>query len=170
MTQNFGSIVPFTVKDIYLGIKYGAGETGLTGIEFSISGWDPQVLWLQPVESVTSPAANIMLNSPIAPVDTTQTGGMNVAWPSCIVGSQALLRFTVVWMNPVPPMNLVLQVRHRYPPSNPQFGLAGPVLVDCALPPPEGYIAVRIAGGSYVLNPVVQTEGKTWGKVKGLYR
>ena len=170
LTQSFGTLAPFTLKQFYLGTKLSAEEPGLTGIEFSISGWDPQVLALQLMESVTSPPANIMMNLPMAPVDTTQTGGMNVAWPACIVGSQALLRFTVVWMNPVPPVNLVLQVRHRYPPSNTRYGLAGPVLVDCTQPPPEGWIAVRIAGGSYVFNPVVQAEGRTWGVVKGLYR
>ena len=76
----------------------------------------------------------------------------------------------VVWMAPTPPSNLVLQVQHRYPPSNPLYGLAGPVFTDCTTTMPDMFIAVRIAGGSYVLNPVVQVDRATWGNIKGLYR
>jgi hypothetical protein len=170
MTQSFGTLTPFTSKDLYLGIQLADGQTGLTGVEFSISGIDPAVLWVQNVQSVTTPGATILLGSIVAPQDTTQRGGMNAAWPVCIVGSQALLRITLAWIDPTPPVNLMLRVGHRYPPSNPTYGLSGPILIDCAMPPPEGYRPVRIRGGIYVFNPVVQTSTGTWGTVKGLYR
>jgi hypothetical protein len=170
MTQNFGTIAPFTLKNVYLGIEFGSGETGLTVVEFSVSGIDPTVLWLQSMECLTAEAPAAMFGSLPAPADTTQAGGMAIGWSHCVAGSQALFRIPMVWMNPIPPSDLVLQVRHRYPPSNPQYGLLGPVFTQCHVP---DYPAVLARGNRYVLNPsspVVQVEGATWSRTKALYR
>jgi hypothetical protein len=89
-----------------------------------------------------------------------------MAWTTCILGSQALVKLTLLWLGP-PPESRVLRVTHRYPPTNPNYGLGGPMATDCIYPYFNPY---RLNGGSYVLNPVVPVTGTAWTVVKSLYR
>jgi hypothetical protein len=167
----FGDIVPFVTKDIYLGVQFAPPETGLTGIEFSISGLqsggNPL---LTNLESVTTPPAAIILGNPFAPADTSATsagtGGMNVAWSECHAGSQALLRLRLLALGPI--ANHVLRVMHRFPPTNPLYGRTNPIVVRCEAN--NSFVAIRVTGAEYVLNGVVATEGATWSGMKQLFR
>jgi hypothetical protein len=184
MVTNYGTIAPNTIKEIYLGMQFGAGESSLAGIEFSIAGIrqvEDGVLLLG-WEGVSTPLPAISLGTIPAPADTAatsaQTGGIDIAWASCVVGNQALLKITLLSMAPL--SNKVFRVMHRFPPSNPMYGFAHPMLARCDSPV---FTAVRAHGGCYIANwdgttavncalvdvPVATTRA-TWGSVKGMYR
>jgi hypothetical protein len=172
MLTNFGDITPGVPKDLYLGIRLTPAVQGLVVIEFSVAGvrLAEDGILIVTVEGVTNPLPNILLGTVPAPADTSassnQVGGMAVAWPSCIVGSQALLRIQILTFAPIPNGKRLL-VMHRFPPTNPNFGLAHPAIALCDAPI---YTPLLVRGGDYILNPVIQVEGKTWSGVKDLYR
>ncbi len=149
LTSQTGTMAAFTAKDIYLGIKYAGAFDGLTGIELSISGirqTEDGIL----VTSVTPLVpASVVLGGPIAPADTSatssETGGMNIAWASCLTGDQALVKITLLTFSTI--TNKVLEVKHKYPPSNPEWHT--PIFVQCDAPT---YTATRVTGGCFGLN------------------
>lgn len=175
--SNFGVSAPFVAKDIYLSIDLAAPETGVTGIEFSVAGITGSPLLVIGVTPLIP--APVVLGSLAAPADTSATsvgtGGMNIAWPTCLAGDRALVKVTL--FHPVPVVNQVLRVMHRFPTTNILYNKR-PVLVRCDAPT---FTAVRINGGCYVLNPngdpgtpcpigPVAVEGRTWTGVKQLFR
>ena len=184
MLTNYGTVTPMVAKDIYIGFKPGPGLPGLVVIEFSVSGMrqaEDGILFLS-VEGITSPLPSVVLGSLLAPADTSatsvQTGGMDMAWSNCVSGPSSLAKVTFVTLAPI--SNKVFRVMHRFPPSNPHYGKAKPVVVGCDAPT---YSAWRVLGGCYIANwdgttpvncqlidvPVASTPA-TWGSVKGLYR
>lgn len=183
MIHNFGAVSAGTPKDIYLGVKLGAGETGVTTIEFSISNMrqvEDNILVVG-TEGLTDPQPNIFLGSVQAPADTSSgtagTGGSNIAWPSCVTStSQALIKITFLSFAPV--SNKVFVIKHRYPPTNTFYPY--PLFTRCD--PPE-YTKVAVPGGCYIAgwdgttNPVNlcaakigAVENETWTGMKQLYR
>jgi hypothetical protein len=184
MLTNYGTVTPMVQKDIYIGFKPGPELPGLVVIELSVSGMrqaEDGILLLN-VEGVTSPLPNVVLGSLLAPADTSaasvQTGGIDIAWQRCVAAPASLVKVTFVTMAPI--SNKVFRVMHRFPPSNPLYGLAGPAVVGCDAP---NYSAWRVQGGCYIANwdgttPVncqvndvpVAASPATWGTVKGMYR
>jgi hypothetical protein len=165
----FGDIVPFTFKDIYMGVKFASPETGLTVAEFSISGLqEGSNLLLGAFEPVTPIPPNFIYGSPPAPPDTSATstgqGGMDAAWHDCVIGSQALFRLRLMAMGPI--ANHVLRIMHRFPTSNPNY-LRSPIYTRCDSP---FFTPVRVTGLDYTLNGVVSVEGNSWSVMKQLYR
>lgn len=176
MVNNFGAMSAGTPKEIYLGVILGGAETGVTGIEFSIAGVRQDtdgilVLSAEPIVPTT-----VILGSVPAPADTssttTGTGGMNIAWSSCLAGSQALVKITLLSFTPV--SNKVFRVKRKYPPGNPAF--AAPLIVRCDTPV---FSKAKVPGGCYIAGytgtplpacPPVGVEESTWGNVKGLWR
>jgi hypothetical protein len=172
LLTNFGDITPGVLKDLYLGIRFTPGVLGLQGIELSVAGvrWPEDGILITNVEGVTNPLPLVILGTLPAPADTSAssvgTGGMNVAWNACMFGTRALLRITLLTFAPVP-NNKRLRVMHRFPPSNPAFGLAHPVITLCDEP---NFTPLLVTGGDYILNPVIRVEGETWSRVKEFYR
>lgn len=180
LNTNCGTVTPLTPKDLYVGVNLSATEAGVTGIEFSIANMrqTEDGILVTATEGVTPIAPNVMLGSVQAPADTsatsTQSGGMNVAWAACVGGTKlALLKVTILTFSPI--TDKVFTVMHKFPPSNPNFGIAGPVAIRCDIPV---YTPLKISGGYYVANPSaspprvcqVAVAPQTWGSVKGLYR
>jgi hypothetical protein len=171
LLTNFGDIMPNVAKDLYLGIHFSPPVQGLAAIEFSIAGVrqvEDGILVID-VQGVTNPLPNVILGTVPAPADTSATssqiGGMVAAWPDCVAGSQALLRIRILTFAPIPNGKRLL-VMHRFPPSNPNYGRAHPVIILCDEPT---FTPFLVTGGDYILNPVIQVEGKTWSGVKDLY-
>lgn len=175
LSKNFGTTTPFVAKEVFVGINLGNGRTGVTGIEFSITGFNPANVLVTNTEGATPVAPNVLLGSVGAPADTTTgSGGMNAAWMECVVGSGPLLKLTLLPINATP--NTILRVLHKFPPSNPNF-LQSPVITACDNPT---YTPSRVKGGCYVLawdgstNPTecpleTPVAPSTWSKVKTLY-
>lgn len=172
----YGTISVGTPKSVYLGICLGPGETGLTGIEFSVQGLDD--LFIVGTDYIAAPS--VALGTVAAPPDGSGTGGLNVAWASCQAGSQALVRIQLFAFATV--TNRVLRVARKYPPSSPNYNNQ-PVMTRCD---PPKFTAVRVRGDCYVLNfdglpnigcdpfgrPAcsVSVEATTWTRVKTLYQ
>ncbi len=176
LTTNCGTIGIGTPKDVYLGIRLTGAETGVTGIEFSVAGLDG--LLLIGTEPIT-PATLVFGTAP-APADTSATsagqGGMNIAWATCLSGSQQLVKLSLLSFGAQ--TDKVLKVMHKFPPSNLGFNLK-PVLSRCD---PPTFTMVRIGTGCYTLNPSLPggtpgckcystpVEAKTWSAMKRLYQ
>lgn len=175
-TTNCGTIGVGAPKDVYLGVRLSGAETGVSGIEFSIAGMEG--LLLIGTEALTP--ASVTLGSPPAPADTsatsTGTGGMNVAWATCLSGSQQLIKLSLLSFGPQ--ADKVLKVMHKFPPSNLNYNLHA-VLTRCD---PPNFTAVRVSTGCFTLNPSdpagppgcrcfsTPVEAKTWGAMKRLYQ
>lgn len=176
MVNNFGAMGAGTPKDIYVGLRLGAAESGITGIEFSIAGIRQAedgilVLAVEPVVPTT-----IVIGTAPAPADTTTsstgTGGLNIAWSSCVTGSQALVKISLLSFAPV--TNKVFRVKRKYPPGNPAF--AAPLIVRCDAP---NFTKAKVPGGCYIAGytgtplpacPPVGVDEQTWSNIKGLFR
>lgn len=160
MTQNSG-IMDGPMKSVWVGMPVDGPLGGRsTGYEFSILGLDAftTVLTQYPI------APNIALGDVAAPPDTTMgTGGLNVAWPTCLPPGQAFLELQLFDLDP--PQNHVLRVLKRFPPSNPQFPY--PRAFTCDAP---CFCVFVLRGETYILNPTVQTEATQWTAIKSLYR
>jgi hypothetical protein len=150
LTQRTGTITPGIVKDLYVGIKYAGPFDGLTGLEFSISGLrqvEDGILVLS-VDDLTGVSPFILLGTVPSPADTSaasaDTGGINVAWGSCITGSQALLKVSILTFTTI--SEKVIWVKRRYPPTNEAFHT--PVVYQCDV----DFTATRVTGGCYGLN------------------
>jgi hypothetical protein len=175
LSKNFGTTTPFVAKEIYVGINLGNGRTGVSTIEFSITGFNPANVLVTNTEGATPIAPNVLLGSVQAPADTTTgSGGMNAAWMECVVGSGPLLKLTLLPINATP--NTILRVVRKFPTSNPNF-LQSAVITACDNP---NYTPSRVKGGCYVLawdgttNPTecplfTGVASTTWGTVKTLY-
>jgi hypothetical protein len=169
MTTTSASVLPGTPTDIYLGIQFDpeGRETGLTGIEFSISGITDGLL-LAGVDFVV-PTSLWVCPVP-APSDPPCFTNTDISWNSCLVGSQALMKLTLIGLGPNP--DKVLQVGPRHPPSSPLWNT--PVITRCD---PPTYTAVRVTGGCFVVNPTgaeppcaVGVVVAGWTGIKQLYR
>lgn len=171
---NWVDVPPFTPTVVYLGMQLGAGQTGVTGVEFSIHGFDSSTLILQDVTPLEP--ATVVGTAP-APADTSAgssgTGGMNIAWPGCMPGTRALASMTLLSLS-TSITDRVIKVLRKFPPSSPNYNNK-PVLVGCDIPV---YTAARITGGCFIVNysgnPVgtcaLGTAPSTWSGVKELFR
>ncbi len=176
MTSNRGTVLPFAIKDIYVGIQYSSGFSQLSGIEFSITGLRSDVdgiigLAFEPL----APGA-VTIGTIPSPADTSATsvgtGGINIAWPGCLDGNRALVKISFFSFTPI--SNKVITLKRRYPTTNPTFWHT-PIFVQCDAPV---FSIVRVSGGCYGINvppgplpcdAVVGIERTTWSQVKSLY-
>lgn len=174
--SRYGTISVGIPKPVYVGICFAPGETGLTSVEFSVEGLDGLLI----TASIPLIPTALTLGSIAAPSSPNGTGGINIAWASCLQGSQALLKVELLTFTPV--ANQVLRIAHKYPPSNPNYNLQ-PVLTRCDDPE---FTSVRLRGGCYILNwdqvttvncypfelspCTVGIARSTWTQVKALYR
>ena len=177
MTKTYGRVSPGETKEIYLGIHYGSGYTGLTGIEFSVAGIRPTDGFVVVGVDGVDPEFFRIGNTILAPVDTSATsvgtGGLNFAWSHCLAGDQPLVRITLLCTAQVE--NQVIEVKRKYPTSNRAWRT--PILTLCDDP---YFHAVRLTAGCYVMNwngdPIpcldipVGTAPSTWTGVKALFR
>jgi len=179
LVNNFGAMAAGTPKDIFLGVTVPAGETGLTGVEFSIAGMrqvEDGILVL----SVTPIPAATVIGSVQAPADTsmssTGTGGANIAWSECqgiSGGSLAIARIQLLSFTPV--VDKVFKVKRKYPVSNMMNYPFNAVLVRCDFPV---FTTVKMREGCYIAgysgaplaNCSVAVEEETWSGVKQLFR
>jgi len=149
LTAPTGTLVPGVPKDLYLGIKFADFFHGLTGLEFSIAGvrQDTDGILVLTVEPLV--LTSVIIGSVQSPADTSassrETGGMSIAWPSCLTGDQALLRIKILALAPV--SDRVLRVIRKYPTSNRQWNT--PVFTMCDDPV---FTSVRLSGNCYGLN------------------
>jgi hypothetical protein len=179
LTSCSGTLPPGTPTDLFVGIRFDpAGRfNALSGFEISIAGLGGDLL-LGGFD--VPPPCVWTLGSAPAPADTsatsTGTGGMTLSYCSCMSGSQALLKLTLIAFRPL--TDRVLQVKRKYPPSSPEWNT--PVLFQCDAP---NYTPVRVTGGCYVINPSGTTppacasscpplsmEPATWTAIKTLFR
>jgi len=160
MMQPFG-IMDGPMKSVWVGMPVGGPLGGLSvGYEFSVSGLDAftGVLTRYPI------APNGAIGDVAAPPDTTTgSGGLNVAWVTCLSPGQAFLELVLI--DPDPPQNHVLRVHKRFPPSSPKFPY--PRAAPCDAP---CFCVFTLRGEAYVLNPTIRTENLNWTAIKNLYR
>jgi len=177
MSSNFGNIDPNIPKDIYIGVNYSEGYSALVGLEFSIAGmrFEEDGITLLSVSELFPVA--LSLGSFQAPADTSstssETGGINMAWSNAIVGSQPLIKLTLLITAPI--ANHVLAVERKYPPTNDLWNT--PIFT---LPDPPFYTPVSVTGGCYILNwsgdpnvgcdVITSVVESTWSGMKQLYR
>lgn len=172
MTSTSGPVPPGTPTDLYLGIAFDPDgrETRLSGIECSISGIGVTSFIVGGFDPIVPGMGAVCLGNP-APGDPPCIAfDMFFFWPTCLVGSQPLLKFTLVGFGPNP--NRVLRV-------GPPHGLSGPtwstpIFTRCD---PPTYTVVRVTGGCFVANPTaappscaVGVLASRWTGIKQLYQ
>jgi len=146
MSRISGTISPFQIKSVYLGIQFGDAVTGLEKLSFEAT-YPPGFTVLEVTPYVAG--ANIV---------TTGSRSVRVEWPRCVQGSRLLFRVRLLSTRSV--QNAAVQIR-------------GATLQTCTA---AGASTVGIPAGCYVLNPrgpspcttgIVPT---TWSITKGLYK
>ena len=165
-----GSIPPGTPTDLYLGIKFDARgqETGLTGVECSVSGLTAaEGFTLVGVDPIV-PGIDLCPDPPSPGDPPCIAFELHLSWPTCRVGSQALMRLTLIGLGPN--SDKVFQVGPAHPPTL----WNAPVITRCD---PPTFTAVRVTGGCFVANPTgtqppcaVGVEPSDWTGIKELFR
>ena len=174
MTQVTATLPANTPTDIFLGIKFDEHNVfnGLTGVEFSVAGISGSVI-LASFDTIVP--ATLVLGSLPAPADTSSgsvgTGGMNISWSTCLAGSQAIGKLSLIAFGAV--SDRVFQIKHKYPPSNPTSWNT-PIFTLCDAPQ---FTATRITEACLVANPTstppacaIGVTNLSWEGVKELYR
>ena len=177
LTRNYGYSSPGTVKIIYVGMGALAAADLFNNIEFSIAGLRAEDGIFVVAVSCAQDAHPTCIGSVASPADTSITsvasGGLVTNWFDCFGGSRPLIAVALVHVEPR--SDHVLQVKRKYPTSNPAWQT--PVARRCQ----PGNTAVRVRGGCYVLNPTpgqpspcalenVARTAPTWSQLKNLYR
>jgi hypothetical protein len=159
MTQAFGAM-DGPMKSVWIGMPAGSIFAGnVAGFEFSVSGLQAFdfVLPAYPISPV------VVIGGVAAPSDTTTgMGGINVGWASCLPAGQPFMELQL--FDPMPPQDHELRILRRFPPSNPAFPY--PRTFDCG----QCFCVYVLRGESYILNPTVRSESKSWTAIKHLYR
>lgn len=146
MTRTTGSVSPFQIKSVYLGIRFGDEVTGLEKLSFEAtypSGFT--------ILDVTPYVAG-------ADIITTGARSLRVEWPRCVQGSRLLFRVRLLTTRSV--QNAAVQIRSAS-------------VQSCAA---VGSKSVKIPAGCYVLNPrgaspcATSVQPVTWSITKGLYK
>ncbi len=147
MSRTTGTISPFQIKSVYLGIQLGDEVAGLEKLSFEAT-YPAGFTVLEVTPYVTG--ANIL---------STGSRSVRVEWPSCVQGSRLLL-FRVRLLSTRSVQNAAVQIR-------------GAMLQTCAT---AGASTVEIPAGCYVLNPrgpspcATAVMPTTWSATKGLYK
>lgn len=177
LTRNYGYSKPGEPKIVYVGLRSSDPADAYGNVEFSIAGLRPEDGMYVLAVSCSQGGVPSCIGSVSSPADTTATssgiGGLVTSWFDCFGGVQPLIAVMVLHLEPK--TGHVLQVKRRYPTSNPAWRT--PVLFSCIGAPS----AVRVSAGCYVLNPApgqaaacalenVPVESPTWSRVKHLYR
>lgn len=179
LTQSKGTITVGVSKEIYVGARLAAGETGLAAIEMSIAGLNKDGLLVVGTEPL-GPRALVWGNTIAAPADTsdasTGDGGVTAAWSLPRRSGDALLKVTILATQPV--QDHLLLVKRSYPTTNPTWRTPAFTRDDT-----PNFTAVRASGGCYALNVtgglladcatisrVTGVSAKTWSGVKQLYQ
>jgi hypothetical protein len=96
---------------------------------------------------------------------------MNISWSSCLAGSQALAKITLIALGTAP-SDRVFQVKHKYPVSNLTWATAVVTLCDG-----PAFTAMRVTEACLVANPTstppacaIAVAQASWERVKELYR
>lgn len=173
LINNTGTIIPHTVKSVYLGMTTQLFGT-VRAVEFSIAGLRDSGVILLHVELVHSTA--LQLGDIRAPRDTSatssETGGAIYAFNTPWVDDgrpATFLRLDLVVLEAVE--NKVLRVKRKYPVSNPLY-CGAPVFTLNDRP---AFTAIRVSGGCYTLNPTsgacgtVTVTPTSWSALKQLY-
>lgn len=177
LTRNYGYSAPGEFKYVYVGLRAPETMRLFRNVEFSIAGLRPEDGLLVLGISCNQGAIPSCIGTAASPADTsatsTGTGGLTTFWFDCFGDGQPLISILFLHLGPEP--DHVLQVKRRYPTSNPAWHT--PVLFACGEPP----VVVRVSAGCYVLNPTpgqttpcvlenVPAAVPTWSRVKSLYR
>jgi hypothetical protein len=157
LTNTAGCMDTGVPTDLFIGIKFdpAAGFDASTGIDCRISGFLGLILGgPQPLV----PGAPLCPS----PVDSAGVLTLNCTWGTCLHGSQALAKVTIISLFQL--WDHVLQVIERPPWQH-------PVILLCDAP---AFTAVYVTGGRYRLNSVPACreaiEGRAWSSVKQLFR
>ena len=177
LTRNYGYSTPGVIKFIYVGLRAPDAVHLFRNVEFSIAGLRPEDGLLVLGVSCNQGAIPSCIGTAASPADTSATstgiGGLVTSWFDCFGDGQPLISIAFVHVDPAP--DRVLQVKRRYPTSNPAWRT--PALFACG----PTTVPVRASGGCYVLNPTpghstpcvlenVAVAIPTWSRVKSLYR
>jgi hypothetical protein len=159
MTQAFG-VMDGPMKSVWIGMPAGSVFAGnVAGFEFSVSGLEAFdfVLPVYPI------SPTVVIGNVAAPPDTTTgMGGINVGWALCLPPAQPFMELQL--FDPMPPQDHELRILRRFPPSNPTF--PHPRAFDCG----QCFCVFVLRGESYILNPTVRAETRSWSAIKQLYR
>ncbi len=186
LSKNFGSWDVETMgplKSIFVGIKYDPALieqlSGLTSIELSVDGIPAGPLGPPAFKGIPDPTVTIGTDIRTPDDEVTGTGGVNMAWNSCLPGDRVLIQIDMLSLSPVA-NDIVLQVRRKFPPSSPS--VQQQLLTQCNAPI---FTATTLGAGCYVINPTVPPGGtvggctldetdsvslETWGGVKALFK
>jgi len=146
MTRTSGTIYPFQVKSVYLGIQFDDEVTGLEKLSFEA---------LYPTGFTVLDVTPYVAGAEIV---TTGSRSVRVEWPRCVQGKRVLFRVRLLTTRSV--QNVAVQIRSA-------------ALQSCAA---AGSRSVGIAAGCYVLNPrgtppcTTGVVPATWSSTKGLYK
>ena len=137
---NFGTwdLNESITKTLYVGIKYGQGFDGLSGIEFSVQGL-PQ---LPLPHTIIARDGGIIIGQNIST-------GINVVWQSCLPENIVLLEIRMISFTPLP-NDIAIRILQRMPPLDARAPY--PLFTQCDFPI---FTKTRVTGGCYVLNPSV---------------
>jgi hypothetical protein len=135
----------------------GPSLGGMTGAEFRVDNFPST--WF--ANATPSPASNLALGGPL-------TGGCNIAFPACQVGSGGLvLLYTVSYFAVDAQANRRISVLRHTTPSNANFQCPLQTLCD------EGiFTKVCVSGGQGIINGgncTVAVQQKSWSGVKSLF-
>jgi hypothetical protein len=161
MTQNHG-VMDSPSKVVWLGFRIAdpALFDGFTSLEFSIGGLQAFPAYI--VEFFNNPT--VILGTLAAPADTlTGSGGVDVAWGSCMPTTFLVGRVTLIG---APPTNHTLTILRRFPPANPNWTYPLAMMCDS----PCDFCHYHLVPGAYILNPLVGIERASWTTVRELYR
>ena len=187
LDKNYGTWVGGNgdpAKVVWVGIIYDPATieefSGFTTVELSVSGLPTTIFGNQSFEGVPSPAITLG-NAIETPLDEeTGTGGVNMAWDSCIPGDRAFIKLSLLSFDLLGD-DVVFRIRRKFPPGNPSDPV--PLITKCDAPI---FTAATMEAGCYVLNPTNPTpgtivdgcelknftnavEGITWSTLKSLY-
>ena len=186
MTQNFGiwAAPASPAKTVWVGILYDPatkGElNGFTGVELSVDGIPAGPFGDPGFNGVPDPTVTIGSTIVTPDDEVAGTGGVNMAWDTCLQGDRAMIRIDMLSLDAVP-SDIVVQVRRKFPPGSPSFPQQ--LITQCNAPI---FTSTLVTGGCYVINPsvgvgqtvngctlvryITAVEKNTWGRVKALYR
>jgi len=186
LSKNFGiwdQDLTGPLKSVFVGIKYDPllieQLSGLTSIELSVDGIPAGPFGPPAFKGIPDPTVTIGTDIRTPDDEVTGTGGVNMAWNSCLPGDRAVVQIDMLSLSAIP-MDIVLRVRRKFPPSSPS--IQQQLITQCDAPI---FTATTVSGGCYVINPTVPpggtvdgceldlvdaVEAQTWGKVKALYK
>jgi hypothetical protein len=162
-TDCTGTIPAFTQFTFYVLVYVGPEhvDPGISGAEFRVDNFP--AAWI--VNATPNPASNASIGNPLS-------GGCNIAFPTCQTGdaNRLVLLYTIAGFATTQVNEVLLQVEHKDPPSNPNFDLC-PTLILCY---PPVFTVICAQGLTATINSNIcaccpAIEPSTWTRVKSMY-